>query len=114
MNYYKNDPFTDDICDHPQLTYQEFLKLLIEFEKNPSDNCLSVFLKNKFNRQSFFPSYHIDCNSSVSRSGDCDSCNICKTGKYNRDQFLKYVYETAYSKRGNILTKGAKSHENDK
>lgn len=105
MSCYKNDPFTHVMLEHPQLSYQEFLELLIEFEKSPTDNCLSMFLKGKFNRQSSSPSYHIDCGSAVSHAYSCKLCRIYKTGKYSRMQFLKYVYGNVYSKRGNIILK---------
>lgn len=117
MPHFKNNPFTNEprIEDMP---VHEFMKLLNEFEAYKNrDDCLSVFLKSRFEQKEGSPKcfcYHIDCGSNASGSYDCHTCRISRTGKYNRNKFLNWVYGDAqYTKRGNMLT-GVNSHENDK
>lgn len=118
MSCFKNNPFTNKPRVE-DLTPQEFIKLLSEFESEKNEEtCLSMFLKRRHEQEEGFPMclrWHIECGSPASGSSMCNRCKISRTGKYDRNKFLNWVYGDAqYSKRGNMLTKGVKSHENDK
>lgn len=117
MSHFKNNPFTGD---NPveDLPVHEFIKLLKEFEAYKNrDDCLSVFLKSRYEQEEGLPQnhrWHIDCGSGASYSFDCNRCKISRTGKYTRNKFLNWVYGDAqYTKRGNMLT-GVRKNENDK
>ena len=95
-----NNPFDGFDGDRIEnLDSKEFLKMLLDFEAQEEQNCLSVFLKSRNGNDKF----HMDCGGPMSRTYSCVECHICKEGKYNRSEFIRYVYGERLSKRGNII-----------
>ena len=78
-----------------------FMRLLLQFERQEEQNCLSMFLKTL--RSSY--KYHMECGGTMSGTCDCCECRISKSGNYNRSEFLRYVYGENVSPRGNKIIK---------